>query len=180
MRTTLISAVFTAVFFAGCASDAPNVNDRTANSSNNSTALANSAPSAADTDYGLKTLKSQNDFEETYAKLKSAIENNEALKIIAEVDHRENAENAGLTLRPTRLIIFGNPKLGTPLMNEAQTLAIDLPQKMLIYETEAKEVFIVYNDPIYLAKRHSVSENREEFAKISNALKMLAEMAIGK
>jgi uncharacterized protein (DUF302 family) len=77
-------------------------------------------------------------------------------------------------------MIFGNPKLGTPLMQQAQTLAIDLPQKMLVYQTETGEVFVAYNDPLYLAKRHNVSESREEFARIASALKILAETATGK
>ena len=82
-----------------------------------------------------------------------------------------------MNLRPTRLIIFGNPRLGTPLMNEAQTLAIDLPQKMLVYQNDKNEVFVAFNDPLYLAKRHGVNENREELGKINAALNALAQAA---
>ncbi len=180
MKIFIYSAVSAALFLSGCAADTPTANNSAASSNGNSNARTNSAPAAATADSGLKTLKSQNNFEETYSKLKSAVEKNDALKIIAEINHAENAEKSGLTLRPTKLIIFGNPKLGTPLMQQAQTLAIDLPQKMLVYETETGEVFVAYNDPLYLAKRHNVSESREEFAKIANALKTLAETAIGK
>ncbi len=59
-----------------------------------------------------------------------------------------------LVLRPTELIIFGNPKVGTPLMNCRQSVAIDLPQKALIWEDETGQVWFSYNDPMYLAKRH--------------------------
>jgi len=180
MKIFIYSAVCTALFLSGCAADTPTANNSAANSNISSTARANSIQTPATADSGLKTFKSQNNFEETYAKLKSAVEKNEALKIIAEINHAENAEKSGLTLRPTRLMIFGNPKLGTPLMQQSQTLAIDLPQKMLVYETETGEVFVAYNDPLYLAKRHNVSESREEFAKIASALKTLAETAIGK
>ncbi len=178
MKYFMYSALSATLFLSGCAADTPTANNAAANATGNSNARTNSA--AATADNGLKTLKSQNNFEKTYAKLKSAVEKNNALKIIAEINHAENADKNGLKLRPTKLMIFGNPQLGTPLMNEAQTLAIDLPQKMLVYETETGEVFVAYNDPLYLAKRHNISESREEFAKIAGALKTLAETATGK
>ena len=184
MRSFIYSAVGAALFLSGCAGGTLPANNAAANLNGNANADSNSrtnlAQASATADNGLKTLKSQNNFEETYAKLKSAVEKNDALKIIAEIDHAGNAVKNGLKLRPTKLLIFGNPQLGTPLMNEAQTLAIDLPQKMLVYETETGEVFVAYNDPLYLAKRHNVSDSREEFAKIAGALKTLAETAAGK
>ena len=175
MKNILIFAVAVNLLFSACA-NSPTAQNSAANSVNR----INSTETNRTSDDGLETVKSQNSFVETYSKLKSAIEKNDQLKIIVEVNHAENAEKAGLTLRPTRLIIFGNPKLGTPLMNEAQTLAIDLPQKFLIYEDEKREVFVAFNDPLYLAKRHDISESREEFSKISAALKTLAEAATGK
>lgn len=188
MKIFKYSAVCAALFLSGCAAGTPTANNSAANSNvnsnanlnGNSNARTNSATAAATADNGLKTLKSLNNFEETYAKLKSAVEKNDALKIISEIDHAGNADKNGLKLRPTKLMIFGNPKLGTPLMQQAQSLAIDLPQKMLVYETETGEVFVTYNDPFYLAKRHNVSESREEFIKIATALKTLAETATGK
>lgn len=128
-------------------------------------------------DTGLMTLKSQNNFDETYSRLKKAIESKDALTIIKEFDHAENAAKADLKLRPTKLIIFGNPKLGTPLMNENQTVGIDLPQKFLVFENEKNEVFVVYNDPMYLARRHDLKKVQEELSKMSDALKGLAEAA---
>ncbi len=143
-------------------------------------ASSNSANQSVETkkmDCGLLTLKSQNNFDETYLRLKKAIEEKKALTIITELDHAINATKADLKLRPTKLIIIGNPKLGTPLMNENQTLGIDLPQKFLVYENEKSEVFVVYNDPMYLARRHNLDEKQEELSKMSNALKGLAEAA---
>ncbi len=172
MRILLLSAACAALFFSGC-----DTKPQAGNQAVNQSPPNNSAAAVEPFGNGLKTIKSSNDFDATYAKLKAAIEKNEALKIVAEINHEENAGKAGLNLRPTRLIIFGNPKLGTPLMNESQTLAIDLPQKMLVYKNEKEEVFVAFNDPLYLAKRHGVNENREEFGKIAAALNALAQAA---
>ena len=149
-------------------------NNTAQNASNNS---ANQNAETKKNDNGLLTLKSRNNFDETYSRLKKAIEGNDALTIITELDHANNAVKADMKLRPTKLIIVGNPKLGTPLMSENQTLGIDLPQKFLVYESEKSEVFVAYNDPIYLARRHNLDEKREELSKMSNALKGLAEAA---
>ena len=94
--------------------------------------------------------------EETLANLEAALEEN-GLLTVAVVDHSANAANAGLELPPTRLVIFGNPNVGTPLMQSERTVAIDLPQKMLIYEDEAGDVYAAYNDPQYLAQRHGLN-----------------------
>ena len=175
MKILLLSAASAALFFSGCGNNPP-----ASNQAASQTPPSNSATTAAEpSGSGLKTVKSSVDFEQTYARLKAAIEKNEALKIVAEIDHRENAEKAGLNLRPTRLIIFGNPKLGTPLMNESPSTAIDLPQKMLVYQNDKNEVFVAFNDPLYLAKRHGIGENREEFGKIAAALDALAQAATG-
>ncbi len=91
---------------------------------------------------GVVSLKSQNSFAITWIKLNYAIESNTALKIVAIIDHRENAKKSDLALRPTRLVIFGNPQLGTPLMQASQTAALDLPQKMLVFENEKGDVFV--------------------------------------
>lgn len=128
---------------------------------------------------GLIVQRSANSFGQTYTNLKTALANNPALTIMAEVDHAENAARAGLVLRPTKLIIFGNPNLGTPLMQESPTTAIDLPQKFLIYK-EGDDVFVVYNDPMYLANRHGIKNNDAELSKIAGALKKLSETAINK
>jgi uncharacterized protein (DUF302 family) len=125
-------------------------------------------------------VKSENNFNETYAALKKAIESKEPLTIIAELDHSANAKKAGMELRPTKVIMFGNPKLGTPLMKENQAIGIDLPQKMLVYEDEKGDVYVVYNDPKILAENHNISGQDEILNKISEALKGLAETATKK
>ena len=102
---------------------------------------------------------------------------NPNLEIAAEVDHQSNAQSVGLQLRPTRLIVFGNPALGTPLMQASQTIGIDLPQKMLVYEDATGQVFVAYNDPGYLAERHGVPASLDEIGQIRTALGQLAESA---
>ena len=75
------------------------------------------------------------------------------------VDHNGEAEKVGLEMKPTKLLIFGNPKGGTPLMLASPSTAIDLPLKMLVWEDAAKKVWISYNSPEYLQKRHGFPED---------------------
>lgn len=77
--------------------------------------------------------------------------------VFARIDHAAGAAKVGKTLRPTLVIVFGNPAGGTPLMECAQRLGIDLPQKMLIWEDDKGQTWIGYNDPAYLLQRHGVS-----------------------
>ena len=127
---------------------------------------------------GIVTKTSMKNFEDTYASLQMAIDTNPNLGIVAEVNHSANASSVGLTLNPTRLIIFGNPNLGTPLMQNAQTTALDLPQKMLVWQDDATVVHVSYNDPIYLSKRHGITENTEIITTITKALNALSNVAI--
>jgi len=75
--------------------------------------------------------------------------------VIARVDHAGAAQKAGMTLRPTEVLIFGNPKAGTPMMQCAQSIGIDLPQKALAWQEEKGDVWLAYNDQKYLAQRHA-------------------------
>ena len=120
---------------------------------------------------------SSSDVETTYRQLVSAVEAVAPLRIIAEVDHAANAERVGLELRPTKLLIFGNPNLGTPLMQAQQTVGIDLPQKMLVWEGANQQVYVAYNDPYYLAERHGISADQEQLATIASALQGLTKQA---
>jgi uncharacterized protein (DUF302 family) len=79
------------------------------------------------------------------------------IKIFARIDQRAEAENVGLALRPTELIIFGDPKTGTPLMDAYPSLALDLPLKALIYEDATGDVWLCFNSPEYLAERHGLT-----------------------
>lgn len=138
---------------------------------------SNGTPAADATSVeGLITVESSRSVQETMDRLETALEEND-LVIVARIDHAANAENADLELRPTQLIIFGNPQLGTPLMQSAQTVAIDLPQKFLAWEDADGTVYLSYNDPAYLAERHSISGEDDVLQQISNALAMLAETA---
>ena len=89
------------------------------------------------------------------SRLEAALREND-LTIIDRIDHSRNASQAGLGLLPTLLIVFGNPAAGTPLMQAERTVAIDLPQKMLVYQ-DNDGVFVAYNDPMYLAERHHLT-----------------------
>ena len=99
------------------------------------------------------------------------------MKIFIRISHSEGAAEAGLQLRPTELLIFGNPKAGTPLMLCSQTSAIDLPQKALAYKDENGQVWLSYNDPAYMAKRHDIQGCEKALQKVSKALANFAQAA---
>lgn len=127
---------------------------------------------------GIIIKPSSNNFEDTYNNLIAAISGNEKLKIVKELDHQANASLVDLDLNPTRLVIFGNPNLGSPLMQVSQTIGIDLPQKMLVWEDENGAVFVAFNAPDYLAKRHSIIKQDDILNTIGNALNSLSEAAV--
>lgn len=126
---------------------------------------------------GIITKVSNQNFDNTYFKLKETIDNNPNLKLIAELDHQSNASNAGLTLNPSKIIMFGNPKMGTPLMQNSITAGLDLPQKILIYQNDQGIVNVAYNDPMYLKQRHGISSAQEILEKISGALDQITNLA---
>ncbi|WP_457593452.1 DUF302 domain-containing protein [Hydrogenimonas sp.] len=97
------------------------------------------------------------------------------------IDHSEGAAAAGLELRPAKLVIFGNPKIGTPLMQCSQTLGLDLPMKMLIYKDEKGVVHALYNTKTYLMWRHGIAPDcaAESQKKMDKAIKMFAKYATG-
>ena len=129
---------------------------------------------AASPDPGLVTVESDAPFDETFDRLQGAIEENENLRILATVDHGANAAAVDQELPPTRLILFGNPALGTPLMQSARTTAIDLPQKLLVWADQDGRVFVTYNDPLYLRERHGIEGRDEILTTMSDALSNLA------
>ncbi len=129
---------------------------------------------------GLIVKASPYSVEETEARFKQILDA-KGLNVFATVDHEKNAAGAGLELRPTRVVIFGNPKVGTPLMQCQQTIAIDLPQKVLIWEDEQGQVQLAYNDPQYLGGRHRLDGCGVEALKtISGALDNLTNGALAK
>jgi uncharacterized protein (DUF302 family) len=106
---------------------------------------------------GLVQVSSRYSFEETVRRLEAAFAA-KSLTVFAVIDHSGEAARIGLTMRPTKVLIFGSPKAGTPLMAAAPSLAIDLPLKALVAEDVAGKVSVTYNDPAYLKDRHGVSE----------------------
>jgi len=123
--------------------------------------------------HGLIMIESQHTVTDTADKLEALL-TQKGMTVFARIDHSAGAKKAGDSLRPTELVIFGNPKVGTPLMQCAQSIAIDLPQKMLIWEDSKGKTWLGYNDPQYLKQRHSVEGCDSVFAKISGALNKFA------
>ncbi|MGF1509804.1 MAG: DUF302 domain-containing protein [Myxococcota bacterium] len=101
---------------------------------------------------GIVEVEARTSFRDTVDGIRRAIRE-KGLNLFTEIDHAANAENAGLDLGPTHLFIFGNPKVGTKLMQAARTVAMDLPQKILVYE-DARGVHVVFNAPEWLGQRH--------------------------
>ncbi len=98
--------------------------------------------------------------------------------LIKHVKHSATAKKAGINLRPTELVIFGNPKIGAPMMQCAPTIGIDLPQKLLIWQDEQEQTWMTYNNPVYIANRHDLPEDcRGGLHKIANALKNFTALA---
>jgi uncharacterized protein (DUF302 family) len=121
---------------------------------------------------GLVTIDREESFETVVEQITTTIENNKKLTLVTVFDHAKNAESVGLDLCPTTLILFGNPLLGTPLMQREQTIGIDLPQKILVWEDDG--VHVTYNDPQYLAARHGIDDADDILTKIATALERIA------
>jgi uncharacterized protein (DUF302 family) len=104
---------------------------------------------------GIVTLPSRHSVDRTVQKLEAILQA-KGVKLFALVDHSGEAEKAGIEMRPTKLLIFGNPKAGTPLMLAAPSIAIDLPLKILVWEDADAKVWVSYNAPSYLEARHGL------------------------
>ena len=125
---------------------------------------------------GLITKPSKNSVAVTIEKMKKVLEA-KGIKVMAEVDHKGNAENAEMKLGKTKLLIFGNPKLGTPLMQSSRTAGIDLPMKLLVWEDSDGKVWLAYNDPSYISQRHGIKDREEVVKKMTGALNKLTDKA---
>lgn len=125
---------------------------------------------------GTVTVASAHDVATTADRLVAALEG-KGMTVFQRIDHAEGAAGVEMALRPTELVIFGNPRAGTPLMQCGQSVAIDLPQKALIWEDEAGDVQLAYNDPQYLADRHDIGNCGEVIGNIARALASFAEAA---
>ncbi len=127
-------------------------------------------------DNGLVSVKSAHDVKATADRLEAVLAE-KGMTVFARIDHAAGAEKAAMQLRPTELVIFGNPKVGTPLMQCDQNVAIDLPQKALIHEDASGQVWLSYNNPAYLAGRHQLQECSAVLTKVEGALKNFANAA---
>ena len=121
----------------------------------------------------------QSDFSvaETGDRLEAALAERD-LNVFARIDHAANADSVELELRDTELVIFGNPNVGTRLMQCNQSVAIDLPQKMLIWEDETGQTWLAYNSPIYLMERHALSDCEPVINRIGEVLEDIAQQTI--
>jgi uncharacterized protein (DUF302 family) len=129
-------------------------------------------------DDGLITLASNHPVKATMDRLEAALRE-KGITLFARIDHAAGAASVDMPLRPTELIIFGNPKAGTPLMQARQSIGIDLPLKMLGWQDAAGKVWLAYNDPAWLARRHGLEGEAEAaVAGLAKALAMLAAGAV--
>ena len=106
---------------------------------------------------GIVDVPSNHPVDETVERLKSILQS-KGVTLFALVDHSGEAEKVGMKMRPTKLLIFGNPKAGTPLMLAAPSIAIDLPLKILVWEDAQGKVWLSYNSPEYLKERHGLPQ----------------------
>lgn len=129
--------------------------------------------SAAD---GLIAIKSTRSTKDTMTRLEEVVKT-KGLNVFARIDHAAGAAKVGKTLRPTELLIFGNPQGGTPLMECEQTAGIDLPLKALVWEDSAGQVWLGYNDPAYIAQRHGAA-SCPVVENLKKALSGIADVAV--
>jgi uncharacterized protein (DUF302 family) len=118
---------------------------------------------------GIVTIPSRHSVDETAVKLEEILRA-KAVKLFVLLDHSGEAEKAGMQMRPTKLLIFGNPKAGTPLMIASPLAAIDLPLKILVWEDTARRAWISYNSAQYLQSRHNLSEDLLQNIAVVEAL----------
>ena len=126
---------------------------------------------------GLTTIRSSHGPKDTMSRLEAEVKAR-GMTIFARIDHAAGATAAGLSLPPTEVLVFGNAKGGTPLMQSVQTIGIDLPLKALVWQDTSGATFLSYNDPAWLAKRHGLSHEAEAaVGNMSAALQAMARAA---
>jgi len=135
--------------------------------------LANSSDLA---DADLVTLPSAHGANETIARLKSLLEQRR-IHVFAHIDHAAGAKQVGLSLRPTQVLVFGNPQAGTPLMQSQQTIGLDLPLRVLVWEDGAGKVWLTYRRPEVLARHYHVTGHDEAVKALDDGMAALARAA---
>ncbi|RDE25337.1 DUF302 domain-containing protein [Motiliproteus coralliicola] len=125
---------------------------------------------------GIVSIESPYSVKETADRFESIL-NNKGLTVFTRINHSQNAAKVELELAPTEVVIFGNPKVGTPLMQCGSTAAIDLPQKALFWQDDQGKVWLSYNDPAYLKSRHQLRDCDAVIEKVSGVLGKLSKAA---
>ena len=142
--------------------------------------LAATTSALAETDVtGLVVKQSRYSVAETLDRLEKAL-TEKGITVVTRWNHAEKANAVDIPLRPTELLIFGNPKLGSQLFASQQTAGIDLPMKALAWEDAEGDVWLGYNDPQYIADRHHIADRAEVVTKMTGALNKLTDVATGK
>jgi uncharacterized protein (DUF302 family) len=119
-------------------------------------------------DGSLVTVSSAHNVSDTIDRLRSLL-SQKMIEVFADIDHAEGARKVGLSLRPTRVLIFGNAKAGTPLMQSQQTIGLDLPLRILVWEDQSGKVWLTYRPPEFLAQSHHILD-RDHVVKALNAV----------
>lgn len=125
---------------------------------------------------GLTTIKSSHGPQATMDRLEAAVKA-KGMSVFARIDHSAGASAVALSLHPTAVLIFGNAKGGTPLMQSVQTIGIDLPLKALVWQDASGDTWLSYNDPAWLAKRHELSGTEGPIGNLTAALDAVAKAA---
>jgi uncharacterized protein (DUF302 family) len=125
---------------------------------------------------GLTTIRSSFGPQDTMDRLEAAVKA-KGMTVLARIDHAAGAAGSGLSLRPTAVLMFGNAKAGTPLMQSVQTIGIDLPLKALVWQDMSGETWLSYNDPDWLAQRHGLGGTETVVGMMTAALDAVAKAA---
>lgn len=128
---------------------------------------------------GLVKMKSEHSVAETLNRLEKILKS-KGITVALRWNHGAKAKQVGIEMRETQLLVFGNPKLGSNFMTAEQTAGIDLPMKALAWKDASGQVWLAYNDPAYIAKRHHITDREEVVKKMSNALAAMTAKAAGK
>lgn len=140
-------------------------------SNNNNLILENNQFKCSINNIGLYSIHCNLPVNKVVNKLESILKNND-MTIFNRIDHAAGAKKVGIIMKPTELLIFGNPNVGSLLMEDNPTIAIDLPQKIMVTQNKdnKKESIIYFNDPVYIAKRHGVFDKKDVIENLKNIL----------
>lgn len=128
-------------------------------------------------DNGLVMKKSPHSASKTLDRLQAVLDK-KGIRVFARISHKDNAAGVNLKLRPTELLIFGNPKLGTHFFTSNQTAGIDLPMKAMAWEDDKGQTWLAYNDPAWIANRHNIKDRAKIVKKMTGALNKMTDKAI--